>query len=85
MPRAILGQLSPNHIRNYEYSFYIRAILYEMHRNKAISAVIANNENIFNSTVRIIFKNITIITPYLYIDLKDLKILTITNVVGLYV
>jgi hypothetical protein len=60
MPRAILGQLSFNHVRNYEYSFYIRVILYGIYRNGAISAVIANNENIFDSTVRIIFKNIII-------------------------
>jgi hypothetical protein len=63
MPRAILGQLSPNHIRNHEYSSYTRAILYEIYRNGAISAVIANNENIFNFTVLIIFKN-TIINYY---------------------
>jgi hypothetical protein len=44
MPRAILGQLSSNHIRNHEYSPYTRAILYEIYRNEAISAVIANNE-----------------------------------------
>jgi hypothetical protein len=57
MPRAILSQLSPNYIRNHEYSPYIRAILYEIHRNKATPAVIANNENIPDSIVRIIFKN----------------------------
>jgi hypothetical protein len=60
MPRAILGQLSPNHVRNHEYSPYTRAILYGIHRNRATSAVIANNENIPDSTVRTIFKNITI-------------------------
>jgi hypothetical protein len=60
MPRAILGQLSLNHIRNHEYSLYTRTILYGMHRNEIISAVIANNENISDSIVRIIFKNITI-------------------------
>jgi hypothetical protein len=60
MPRAILGQLSLNHIRNHKYSPYIYAILYRIHRNGAISIVIVNNENIPDSTVRIIFKNIII-------------------------
>jgi hypothetical protein len=52
--------LSSNYVRNYEYFSYIYAILYEIYRNRAISAVIANNENILDSIVRIIFKNIII-------------------------
>jgi hypothetical protein len=86
MPRAILDQLSPNHIRNHEYSPYTRAILYGIHRNGAISAVIANNENIPDSTVRTILKNIIINHHALSLYRSgNLKSLTITNVVGLYV
>jgi hypothetical protein len=60
MPRAILGQLSLNYVRNHEYSPYIRAILYGIYRNGATPTVIANNENISDFTVRIILKNIII-------------------------
>src|SRR6266536_3650005 len=60
MPRSILDQLSPNHVRNHEYSPYTRAVIFGMYRANTPPASIANDENIPYSTVRSIIKNTTI-------------------------
>lgn len=60
MPRVLLGSLSPDHVRNREYSAATRLTMYDTHRGGLTIGQIADKENIPDFSIRTMLIGTTI-------------------------